>query len=484
MFTEKDQRILNLITYLADLYNKGTPKVSDQLYDKLVNLSPLKKYLYWEPKGDVELPINLGSVKSVTLSEIPNLISSGEITVEPKVDGVNLTVFRKGNTLVFTTRGDGTYGKNVSIHLKHLVNLFHELKKGSWVNGEAYIDKSTYKKFDKGYTSPRNMVSSLLNRKEPSELDKHIKMVRFLQHFDKNLVNIPRISCNLNLLNKLPNSLPVEWRNLPMDGVVIILPSESYVISKQGYRVDRLAIKFSSEETVTRITSIHWQMGITGTISPVASVQPVNLNGQVISKVTLHNLEWCSSKGIGEGAKVMVHRAGLIIPAVKKVLSEGSKLNLIDYCPWCRTRLVTRMKPECLNLACPEKFKQAIRWATSSKMFGTKEGYVQVKKKLSGSIGVITMLIDSLRLWPKDSLLFQAIPNKLPIRLDQKKLMLITLLGVRGFSVKTASRLENLSGSARLTWLLNESNLTVKQSLLNLSKLRWLYLIKLMSITC
>ena len=480
MFTDKDQRILNLITYLANLYNNGTPKVSDQLYDRLVNLSSLKKYLYWEPKGDVRLPINLGSVKSITLSELPNLISSKEVEVEPKVDGVNLTVFKKNNTLTFATRGDGTYGKNVSIHLKHLVNLFHELEEGSWVNGEAYVDKFTYKTFDKEYTSPRNMVSSLLNRKEPSELDKHIKMIRFLQHSSKNLVNIPRISCNLDLLSKLPNSLPVKWKSLPMDGVVIILPSESYVISKQGYRVDRLAIKFSSEETITRITSIHWQMGVTGTISPVASVQPVNLNGQVISKVTLHNLEWCFSKGIGEGAKVMIHRAGLIIPAVKKVLSEGSRLNLIDCCPWCRARLTTRMKPECLNLACPEKFKQAVRWTTSSKMFGTKEGYVQVKKRLNGRVGVITMLIDSLRLWPRDSLLFQAAINKLPVRLGQKKLMLITLLGVRGFSVKTANKLENLSSSVRLTWLLNESNLTVKKSLLDLSKLRWLYLIKLM----
>ena len=72
---------------------------------------------------------------------------------------------------------------------------------------------------------------------------------------------------------------------------MIILPSKDYVISKQGYRADRLAIKLSSEEVITRITSIQLQMGVTGTISPVASVQPINLNGQVISKVTLHNLE-------------------------------------------------------------------------------------------------------------------------------------------------------------------------------------------------
>ena len=479
MFTDKDQRMLNLISYLANLYNKGTPKVSDQLYDKLVNLSSFKKYLYWEPKGDVKLPINLGSVKSITLSELPSLVSSKEIKIEPKVDGVNLTVFRRNNTLTFTTRGDGTYGKNVSIHLRHLVNLFHDLEEKSWVNGEAYIDKLTYKMFDKEYTSPRNMVASLLNRKEDSKLDNHIKMIRFLQHSNKNFVNIPRVNCNLNLLSKLPDLLPIEWENLPMDGVVIILPSENYVISKQGYRVDRLAIKFSSEERVTTITSIHWQMGTTGIISPVAFIESVNLNGQVISKVTLHNLEWCLLRGIGVNARIIVHRAGLIIPAVKRVLSEGVKLSLIDSCPWCKVKLTVKTKPECLNLRCPERFKQAIRWVTSSKMFATKEGYIQVRKMLDNKIGTITMLIDSLRLWPENSLLFKDFSGKLPNQLQQKKLMLITLLGVRGFSIKTASKLVNLTESQRLTWLITQSNLTVKNSLKQLSKLRWLYLIKL-----
>lgn len=479
MSTDRDQRVLNLITYLANLYSQGTPKVSDQLYDRLVNLSSLKRYLYWEPRGDVRLPINLGSVKSITLSELPNLVSSGEVEVEPKVDGVNLTVFRKNNVLTFATRGDGTYGKNVSTHLRHLIKIFYDLGEGCWVNGEAYVDKPTYKMFDREYTSPRNMVASLLNRKEDSKLDKHIKMVRFLQHSNKNLVNIPRVSYNLDLLGKLPDLLPVEWENLPMDGVVIVLPSESYVISKQGYRVDRLAIKFSSEERVTTITSIHWQMGTTGAISPVAFIEPVNLNRQVISKVTLHNLEWCLLRGIGVNARVIVHRAGLIIPAVKKVLLEGVKLSMIDSCPWCKVKLTVKTKPECLNLRCPERFKQAVRWVTSSKMFAIKEGYIQVKKMLGNKIGTVTMLIDSLRLWPEDSLLFKNFSGKLPNQLQQKRLMLITLLGVRGFSIKTASKLVNLTESQRLTWLITQSNLTVKNSLKQLSKLRWLYLIRL-----
>lgn len=114
---------------------------------------------------------------------------------------------------------------------------------------------------------------------------------------------------------------------------MIQLPEKSYGISKQGYRTDRLAIKFKSEEAATEVKSVSWQMGVTGSLSPVAALVPVVLNDQSIAKVTLHSLSWSQEKGIGIGAQVMVRRAGMIVPEVSKVLSKGQTIIALNQCP-------------------------------------------------------------------------------------------------------------------------------------------------------
>lgn len=482
MINVQGERFLSLLGYLGKMYESGTPIVSDQLYDLLLSLSQVQSYVKWESSGKVELPIPLGSVKTIEVSSILNDDALGKWLVEPKVDGVNLTVFRRGGALIMATRGDGTYGRDVTQHLKHLSGYFSKLHEGNWVNGEVYVDQGTYENLRRDYTSPRNMAASLLSRNVPSPLSTNLKVMCFLRSDGENVLNVPQTTLNVSELNDLPKSLPKEWSYLPMDGVVIQLPEKSYGISKQGYRTDRLAIKFRSEEAATEVKSVFWQMGVTGSISPVAALVPVVLNGQSIAKVTLHSLSWSQEKGIGVGAQVMVRRAGMIVPEVSKVLSKGQTIIALNQCPWCAGQLISHYRPECNNLACPERFRQAVRWVTSSKMFSTKENFIQVSKVLRGKKGTITMLLDSFRLWPQRSLLLDPTQAKQVKNLTEKKLMMITLLGIRGFSIKSASKLAKLSSSQRLTWLLNLSNKTVRESLFSLSKFRWGYLLKMLSV--
>jgi len=138
-----------------------------------------------------------------------------------------------------------------------------------------------------------------------------------------------------------------------------------------------LAYKFEALQETTRITGIEVQVGRTGVLTPVAHLEPVNIGGAMVSRATLHNEDEIAKKDILVGDKVLVQRAGDVIPEIVKVITSQrtgaeKKFNMPPMCPICKSEVV-RAEDEaaarCINIACPAQVKERIKHFASKGAF-------------------------------------------------------------------------------------------------------------------
>lgn len=332
-----------------------------------------------------------------------------ELVAELKIDGVSANLMYKDGVLnTAATRGDGVTGEDVTQNIRQIRSIPLRLsidKPPAWfeVRGEIFIDTKAFDELNRTVTAdggerfanPRNAAAGSLRQKDPAVTAS--RPLRFFAHsYGKVEGADPFIShqqfldfcktCGLRPADntKLCHSLAevTAWRE-HLESIRDTLPYEidGMVVKVNDLRQQRIlgftsksprwaiAFKFAARQATTVIRAIRVQVGRTGTLTPVAELEPVELGGVTISNSTLHNFDEISRLDARIGDTVLIQRAGDVIPKVVQVITARRTGNeqifpIPAHCPSC-SGPVTRQKEEdvayrCLNPSCPAQIEQGL----------------------------------------------------------------------------------------------------------------------------
>jgi DNA ligase (NAD+) len=329
-----------------------------------------------------------------------------ECVIEPKVDGVAISVRYEHGTLKHgITRGDGTTGDDVTNNLKTIQTLPLRLPKDGpqtfEVRGEVFMPKAGFAKLNQEreeageslFANPRNSTAGTLKLLDPKIVAKRPLDIVFYGLADASGLPIESQSDVRKLLEVagLPKSnllwhadsaegllkaireLDEQRKALPYETDGAVIKVNAFVDQRElgvTSKAPRWAIayKYQPEQAETRILAVDIQLGRTGALTPVARLEPVFVSGSTVSNATLHNFEEIERKDIRVGDRVIIEKAGEIIPAVISVKTEkrdGNEQRIVPptHCPICGTgvhRDEEQVVIRCPNPNCPEVVKRRI----------------------------------------------------------------------------------------------------------------------------
>ena len=271
-----------------------------------------------------------------------NKFGATSFEVTPKYDGnAGNAIYQDGKLLQVLSRGNGTKGRDITDKVKHNMPETIDLKGIVEVRGEVVIKVSTFNKKYATFKNPRNYVAGVLNRDDnsPSVLvDLDFIPLEVRQHIDEEIRYItPRVPgfkhtahtfyCGPESFQSAYDDM-VEYRknsDYQLDGFVIKAPEGLRSAWGENSHDPNwaVAIKFPPKEAITKIKSISWQYGKTGEVTPVAVMEPVDLDGSTVSRAALFNLGYLKEKGAVPGAMVAIAKSGDIIPQITRVVVAG-----------------------------------------------------------------------------------------------------------------------------------------------------------------
>jgi DNA ligase (NAD+) len=316
-----------------------------------------------------------------------------EYTCELKYDGASISItYENGKLKRAVTRGDGFQGDDVTNNIKTIKSVPLQLK-GNYppkfdVRGEIILPFAGFEKMNQElieigetpYSNPRNTASGSLKLQDSTEVAKRPldcllyfligNQLPFNSQFESlesarswgfKAPKEAKLANNLEEVFQFIDYWDTHRHNLPYetDGVVVKVNSFQYQ-EELGYTAKSprwaIAYKFKSEQVATRLNSISYQVGRTGSITPVANLEPVQLAGTIVKRASLHNADQIEKLDIRVGDTVFVEKGGEIIPKIIAVDVAQRDLfaeptSYITHCPECQTELV-RIEGEA-NHYCP-----------------------------------------------------------------------------------------------------------------------------------
>jgi DNA ligase (NAD+) len=342
-----------------------------------------------------------------------------DYTAEPKVDGIAVElVYEDGRLSLATTRGDGLLGEVITENVRTIRSVpLSLLPRGGSpppplleVRGEVFIGKEGFARLNRErleqsvqpFANPRNAAAGSLR-----QLDSTVTASRPLEVFFYGLgasqgfdpatqgdllealrgcglrVNpLARSGLSIEAVLNLHEELSRQRHGLPydIDGMVVKVDRRDYQAALGATsRSPRwaLALKFAAVQETTRLLEIGVQVGRTGVLTPVAVLEPVSVGGVTVGRATLHNEDEIEKKDIRIGDRVLVQRAGDVIPEIVKVVAEartGSErpFRMPSHCPSCGSgvhRQPGEAAVRCLNADCPAQIKERIRHFASKAAF-------------------------------------------------------------------------------------------------------------------
>ena len=328
-----------------------------------------------------------------------------EYVVELKIDGVSVNLtYAKGKLRVAATRGDGQSGEDVTSNIKTiraipLLLLGSHIPDFIEIRGEVYMDKQDFslvnkERLDMGevlFANPRNATSGSLKLLDSSIVAK--RKLNFFAHslgayrsqtIDTQWDFLARLKdwgVRANMHSALCKNINEvitycrKWQgkrdglSYEIDGVVVKL--NSLVQQKDlGFTAKSprwaVAYKFAARQATTEVIAINVNVGRTGVITPTAELKPVECSGVIISNATLHNFEEIERLGLREGDRVLIERAGDVIPKVVKVVEQKgrSPYNVPVKCPACGEKVVKEKEQDvayrCINPGCPAQMERSL----------------------------------------------------------------------------------------------------------------------------
>ena len=417
----RSKELIEELNYHNDLYyNKDNPEIDDFTYDALLRELENIEEEYPELISPDSPTRKVGGQAGAKFSQVAHTVPMmslhdsfsydelrdfdrkvREVTdkpsyvVEPKFDGLSVSVeYRNGVLVRGSTRGDGNTGEDVTDNILTIKSLPHRLKNAPAfleVRGEVYMSFQSFEKLierqedngEKPFKNPRNAAAGSLRQKNSK-----ITAERSLDIFVFNIQQAEGININshmesLDYLKSL--GLPVSFHNRydNIEDVIKAIESigdnrgeypfaiDGAVVKVDDFSVRELlgstakfprwaeAYKYPPEEKVTTLLSVEVNVGRTGVLTPVGNFEPVLLAGTTVSRATLHNIDFINEKGINVGDRVLIRKAGEIIPEVLSVVEHGESSEPFAFpklCPSCGSPVV-REEGEaairCTNTDCP-----------------------------------------------------------------------------------------------------------------------------------
>jgi len=378
----KIKELVEKLNYYTKLYDEGRPEISDKEWDDMYfELQELEKesgiYLEESPTQKVNFQVvsKLNKVehnhpmlsldKTKDINEIQKFVYNNDYIAMAKMDGLTCSLrYVNGRLISAETRGNGLVGEDIlhnALQVKNIPNRIN-FQDELIVDGEIICTYENFKEFESEYKNPRNFASGsirLLDSKESSM--RKLSFVAWdcikglndftllgklckLSDFGFTVVPTRRDISNYNIEKVIKNiQLDCQKLEYPIDGVVFKYNkcSEYEAAGKTDHHFKGgLAYKFYDEEYETILRDVEWTMGRTGVLTPVALLEPINIDGSEVSRASLHNISIMDELGIRyQDTKVMVYKANMIIPQISRVLPyEGeiaSLINIPAVCPIC-----------------------------------------------------------------------------------------------------------------------------------------------------
>ncbi len=335
---------------------------------------------------------------------------------EPKLDGLAISLrYVQGCLVCAATRGDGRQGEDVTLNVRTIPSVPLRLLGDDWpevleVRGEIFMPRAGFEQLnaqqrerdEKTFANPRNAAAGSLRQLDPQVTasrplalfcygfgevsgpalaDTYAGMMRRVQAWGlpvspllQSLTEVTACQAYVERIGTQRDQLDFD-----IDGVVFKVDRLDYQ-RQLGFvaRAPRWAVaqKFPAQEVLTQIEAVHFQVGRTGTLTPVAQLVPVNVAGVQVSHATLHNMDEVARKDVRVGDTVVVRRAGDVIPEVVRALpdqrsAEAVPVLLPTVCPVCEAavvRIAGEAAARCSGgLACAAQRKQAIKHFASRK---------------------------------------------------------------------------------------------------------------------
>lgn len=328
------------------------------------------------------------------------------VVIEPKVDGVAVSLlYEKGQLRYAATRGDGAVGDDITRNIRTIQSVPKQLKGDPpavlEVRGEAYLNKHGFAKLNTErreaglpeFANPRNAAAGSLKQLDPAIAARRPLGVVF---YGAGLIegkSLEKHSQLFPLLNKLGLPCSEGWQLA--DSIQGILDAihgldrirQDFVYQTDGavIKVDSfaqrevlgltaksprwaIAFKYEAEQVETRLLDILIQVGRTGTLTPVAVLDPVTVAGSKVARATLHNAEEIFRKDIRIGDTVVIEKAGEVIPAVIRVRTDlrtgrERKFRMPTKCPQCGGLVAKdegQVAVRCVNSQCPAQLQRRI----------------------------------------------------------------------------------------------------------------------------
>jgi len=477
----KLQDLERLIKHHKVLYYQGRPEISDGEYDKLEEelrlLNPNSLALTMvgsSPSGSnkVEHQTKMLSLnKTYKEEELLSWQAGHEIVSMFKIDGVSCSlVYQKGVLSVGKTRGDGQIGENITdkcLWIKGIPSQIAEIQDLE-VRGEVYCTEESFLKLstkmqERGLEKPtslRNIVAGLIGRKENIDLCSYIEF----QAFDlieeeiglkteiekgKKLRDLGFITPAITLHKddtRIKASLLeaqefMNEGNYQIDGLVFSF-NDLNLHEEMGNTAHhpryKIAFKFQGVSKVTKINDISWQVSRNGILTPIAQVEPVELSGALISRVTLHNYGVVAQNNLKKGDQIEIIRSGEVIPKFLSVKKEGNNpYEVPSHCPSCHQKVAAvEIRLICSNPQCPAQLKESIL------NFIQKIGIDDLSSKRLDELiraGLVKDIADLYRVSKEQLLTLEKVKDKLATKLvgsieSSKNVDLITFLSSLGIS--------------------------------------------------
>ncbi|WML42761.1 NAD-dependent DNA ligase LigA [Neobacillus sp. PS3-40] len=323
---------------------------------------------------------------------------------ELKIDGLAVSLrYVDGLFVQGATRGDGTIGEDITANLKTIKSIPLRLREtvSLEVRGEAYMPKRSFEALNKAkaereeepFANPRNAAAGSLRQLDPKiassrnldvflygigdvgkiKVDSHSEGLDYLDQLGFKTNKERRKCVTIEEVIQYVNSWVEKRPNLPyeIDGIVIkvdLLHQQEELGRTAKSPRWAIAYKFPAEEVITTLLDIELSIGRTGVLTPTAILEPVKVAGTTVQRASLHNEDLIREKDIKIGDKVVVKKAGDIIPEVVNVIADQRTGAEVDFhmpthCPECESELV-RLEGEvalrCINPKCPAQIREGL----------------------------------------------------------------------------------------------------------------------------
>ena len=323
---------------------------------------------------------------------------------ELKIDGLSISLkYQEGRFVQGATRGDGTIGEDITENLKTVRSIPMTLKEplSIEVRGECFMPKSSFVKLNTEreaagldvFANPRNAAAGSLRNLDTSvtakrNLDTFLYTLADFGPLEVSdqytaLAELQKIGFHTNSERRLCQNVEEIWAyieefhdkrsNLPyeIDGVVIKVNDFSQQ-EELGFTVKAprwaTAYKFPPEEAQTYLEDIEWTVGRTGVVTPTAVMTPVRIAGSMVSRASLHNMDYIAMKDIRLHDQVILYKAGDIIPEISQVVlsqrpEDSQPYQAPTHCPECHSELVhldEEVALRCINPKCPAQIKDGL----------------------------------------------------------------------------------------------------------------------------